>query len=540
MYFDLGDSVEGVMAVQSVVSVSHPSVDRGEPIDRLFTGVRSAARAYARWGLHLAFGVFIGLLLVGGSRHEPWFDEAQAWLIARDSSPWTILAHLVRYEGSPGAWHLVLWAAERLGTPYDALWLISGAFACAGAWIVLYKSPFPFWLRLGVIFSYFWCYQYAVVARSYALDLFLIPLIAALYSRRSERPVAYFCLLGLLANVNLHSMILSGPLSLELLFASRRDAHRNWALWLGVTLYALLAAAAVLQVWPPSDPDFMGQGHIQFWSARPVVLVVQSLVERWDPWSMSAAGIHLYVSGFLASAVLLSALFTLAVAANRLWICMALLGSLVLFVLFIYSNYWHSGMFYLVFILCLWVSWPGVSKLNVWARRGVMAALGLLCTYQTCYAGSAWWRDIGDNYSSSRAASRALIGLKAVYPADTFAASGFKALSVQPWFPTNLFANYQAPQRNAAFYGWRRGSGVPRYVSIGNWSALTVSRRYDWLLLSTDNDIHHPNPKPLEAIAADAGYCIRRVFPGGLIWKTWIAEPDTLILFGRCSGHRLP
>jgi hypothetical protein len=46
----------------------------------------------------------------------------------------------------------------------------------------------PFWLRGGIIFSYFIAYQYAVVARSYALDLLLIPLIAATFASRFNRP----------------------------------------------------------------------------------------------------------------------------------------------------------------------------------------------------------------------------------------------------------------------------------------------------------------------------------------------------------------
>jgi hypothetical protein len=56
------------------------------------------------------------------SYHEKWADEAQAWLIARDLSLWRIFSYELRYEGSPGLWHLILWIAQHaLDAPYAAL-----------------------------------------------------------------------------------------------------------------------------------------------------------------------------------------------------------------------------------------------------------------------------------------------------------------------------------------------------------------------------------------------------------------------------------
>jgi hypothetical protein len=64
--------------------------------------------------------IFSAILAIVGPHHEPWFD-AQAWLIARDATLWDLLAHRVRYEGSPGLWHLLLWFLSRAGMPFT--WL---------------------------------------------------------------------------------------------------------------------------------------------------------------------------------------------------------------------------------------------------------------------------------------------------------------------------------------------------------------------------------------------------------------------------------
>ena len=46
------------------------------------------------------------LLAVVLWKHEPWADEAQAWLIARDCSGVELLFQRLRYEGHPGLWYL--------------------------------------------------------------------------------------------------------------------------------------------------------------------------------------------------------------------------------------------------------------------------------------------------------------------------------------------------------------------------------------------------------------------------------------------------
>jgi hypothetical protein len=109
---------------------------------------------------------FATWLFAVGSRHEPWFDESQAWLLARDNGLWQLLAHRVRYEGTPGLWHAVLWFAIRAGLPFRYFFVVPATFALAGAAVVLWRAPFPPALRLAFVTSYFYGYQYSVVARS--------------------------------------------------------------------------------------------------------------------------------------------------------------------------------------------------------------------------------------------------------------------------------------------------------------------------------------------------------------------------------------
>ncbi len=68
-----------------------------------------------RWFAFIAWLLCVSVL---AWRHEPWADEAQAWLIAKDSSVLNLFLNQLRYESTPGLWHLLLMPFAKLGAPY--------------------------------------------------------------------------------------------------------------------------------------------------------------------------------------------------------------------------------------------------------------------------------------------------------------------------------------------------------------------------------------------------------------------------------------
>ena len=104
----------------------------------------------------MVFVLFSVSLVVVSFFHEPWFDEAQAWQIARCASLRDILFVLPHYEGHPALWHLMLLLPARLGFPYE---LSLGFFAFVAislsGWLLLFQSPFPLLVRCLLPFHYF-------------------------------------------------------------------------------------------------------------------------------------------------------------------------------------------------------------------------------------------------------------------------------------------------------------------------------------------------------------------------------------------------
>ena len=223
--------------------------------------IRPQATATTNWWRIADFGILGLWLAVTGftlSYHEKWADEAQAWLIARDLSLWRIFSYELRYEGSPGLWHLILWIAQHIfRAPYAALGPIGLAFATAGVAFLIFFAPFPRPLRWLLAFSYFMVYQYAVIARPYTL-LPLLCFLAAYFLRDLQHPERMTLVLVLLANLTLHGTIIAGCLGLVYLLDAVRawptfdeQLRRRYWLCIGVMALAFLFVVAIL--WPTKD-----------------------------------------------------------------------------------------------------------------------------------------------------------------------------------------------------------------------------------------------------------------------------------------------
>lgn len=208
----------------------------------------------------------LGMALV----HEPFFDEAEAWQIARCVSLRTLFLETTHYEGHPPLWHLILMPLAKAGAPYElSLTLVSLLFMGATVVLILRYAPFPRLVRLLLPFTYFFFYQYGVISRVYCVMTFAFVLLAMAYRRRNEKPGRYAAVLILLCFTQAYGLMIAGGLAIVWLWeiwnegAWKQDGlasggsggrsiraimcgyvadRRIW--WL-----ALLLAAALCEVW---------------------------------------------------------------------------------------------------------------------------------------------------------------------------------------------------------------------------------------------------------------------------------------------------
>ena len=170
----------------------------------------------------LAFAVFLAALGAVSYFHEPWFDEAQAWLIARDASYGDILFLLPHYECHPPLWHLILSLPAKLGVPFEAgLKTIGFLIPAVTAALLLFRSRLPRPVRLCLPFGYFFFYQYGVIVRPYSLMLLTALLLGMTFPARERHPWRTVGLLALLCLTSAYGIVLSAGIA----------ACMVWELW---------------------------------------------------------------------------------------------------------------------------------------------------------------------------------------------------------------------------------------------------------------------------------------------------------------------
>jgi hypothetical protein len=195
--------------------------------------------------------------------HRPWADEAQAWLIARDSNLSELFFTRLHYEGTPGLWHLILWPLAYTHLPYGSMQCVAWLLGVAAAWLVLRFSPFSAPVRCMLPFAFPFFIQTAIVARSYSLVAPLVFLLCILLRGSRDRPVAFAFVAGLLANVAIFAAVISAAF-VVLYFVHQphmRNPHQNTA---SISKSRIAFAAILLVFWgaalysamPAPDEDF--------------------------------------------------------------------------------------------------------------------------------------------------------------------------------------------------------------------------------------------------------------------------------------------
>lgn len=326
----------------------------------------------ARGELPFALAVTLAYVAVAGAAalvHEPWRDETQAWLVARDAASLGGLLHNLRYEGHPGLWHLLLWPLTRLGGP-ALMKPLAVALGAGAAFVVARFAPFPRAARALFALGYLLVWEWGAVERNYGLGALLLVGAAALAARRERYPLLLGAALGLAANAAAFAAVVAGGL-VALLVVERLAPWRDPAraapaprFWAGVALAVAGLAACALQIRPPPDSGVAGM-----WGARTVAdrlgktvaAPVHGLAQL--PWGgaldrhPALAAAHLALG--VAVAVALAAAAVAALRRRRgAWIAAALPWAtlLLLFYFKYYGGVRHAGFLLLALLLALWVA----------------------------------------------------------------------------------------------------------------------------------------------------------------------------------------
>lgn len=428
------------------------------------------------------FGVFVtyvSMLCFVIPLHEPWVDEAQAWLLARDLDLCSLLFRNLRHEGHPALWYLLLWIPTHLHLNYAYFSWISGAIGSLGIYVLLRLSPFPFYLRALLPFSFYLAYEYSVVARSYTLFPLLGFLVAHIYRQTQPRPIPMAIVLALLANVSLHGTIVAVLFAL-LYFWKLRSGQRyetltsreaGWA----VGIFSCAVLFVLVCIWPTrgalprvsptlnkiidrlSLPDSAAEEqHPAIPTAStptPAAPPLPAAPSSTNPATASKSTVPSMSRGRFANIPTI-----VGFAFSDSWIVAAVFESLVLvylvhrgqtklaipavclvlFLVFVYSAPWHLGLVWVTMLMVLWAGWDTAIPWNALDLQNAVALfLGVLCLFQLPWTFHAVRYDATNPVSPARATADYLRTL----PQGARWAGFGMSVAVQPYFSHNIFFN---------------------------------------------------------------------------------------------------
>ena len=206
--------------------------------------------------------VFAAAYIVITIFHEPWFDEAQAWQIAKCANLSDILFEIPHYEGHPPLWHLILAIPAKAGVPFEiGLKTIGLIISLASVYLILFKMPYPKWMRCLLPFSFFVFYQYGIIVRPYGLMLLILLMMALKFPERNTHPWKFIFLMILLCLTSAYGMVLAAGIAVCMVWELIREKGMKGFIR-GLfrdsrtqALCVLLAAAVIIVVQILPRPD---------------------------------------------------------------------------------------------------------------------------------------------------------------------------------------------------------------------------------------------------------------------------------------------
>jgi hypothetical protein len=498
--------------------------DAGRPASPVVVssgGTDQALRSLQQWwriGDFLVLGVYSTVVLWTLQYHEKWADEAQAWLIARDLDLRTIWFHELRYEGTPGLWHTILWIAQHVfHARYGSIGYIGAVGAIAGAALLIFKAPFPRYIRWPLAFTYFMVYQYAVIARHYTLFA-LFAFAAAHFFADLQRPERITFVLILLANLTSHGAILAVCLGVAYAIRIAQSwpaldgrTRRRFVLCVAAMLLNLLWLFLVLR--PPPDVEALHTAPSQMTPGR-------------ARYFLDAIGGPFFDDPFVSAAfLLLAGLWCLS--RKRLEAFVFPLALLVPF--YVYVRGWphQQGTVFLAVMAALWIAWPkegelpGLSRQQLIAHTGMVAILACLVAYQSWNAVVIIKHDYEFPYSGAEDAAKYLKSVGA----DRGIIFGYLygIVAVQAYFDHNILANYPT-----AYFHHSTTSlaakldpdelrlAAPKYLVVPSWSEPDRTYR----------ELYRP-------MMGSLGYTLVHVSDGYLLTKRGWKDRQVYFIFRR-------
>lgn len=440
--------------------------------------------------------LFVVIVVLLSRVHEPWSDEAQSFLIARDNSLAEIFK-TAKYEGTTPTWFIIIKMFISMGGTYETFFLLPLIFTVIGLVIFEFRVKAPWYIKVLLPFTYFILFQYTVVARSYCMVFPAMMWTISVYRERDKKWISYSLALLFLMSICSYTLLIAGGLWLiDVLYViKRKKIKKREIAVLSMLFFALIGTFIV--IYPSSDCIFNPHHPSSIFN-----VFYQATV---GSQKLSMVGsVIITIVFFLVVGVALSK----EKDPVRKTIDLIILFMPVLLEhIFLKSEIWHIGII-TILIFAAFMMNNMINKNSV-----IKIMLTTICLVQILWSGASINYDINNNYSGSKDAASFIKqnDFKTIY------GLGFDVVALQPYFDHNIYNNQNSEK---CFWQFKKNNGYVQDMSllfdedavfvIGEWYLYEYKEIYDALL--------------------EKGY-IEHVFAGAMPTKNYIGEGKGYYIF---------
>ncbi|PDT05589.1 hypothetical protein CO666_02995 [Rhizobium chutanense] len=347
----------------------------------------------AKFGKALIFMAWLAVASALCWSETVWRDEVRALSLALQGDNFIDMLRQMHGEGHPALWYILLRAAYIVvGSPI-VLKILALTIAAAAAYLLVFRLNLPLSIMLLSLCSSFLIFDYAAMSRNYGISMLIVFLIVLSWEKGTRNGILPGLLFALLANTNVHSVVLVGGFLaywfFDLILARPRPSVTEYR---ALATAAAIAAVGIVLCFVTVYPTFNDTGQNDLAGKSFALLALGALAAPSSHFMEFYPDriLELIVAYPLASrifATLMSALVygSLLALANRppamIAAALVLLGLSLLFTLVYPGGYRHQAL-WLVFMIAITATAhfqrekAGVTGV---AAAGGIVKLGRLC-----------------------------------------------------------------------------------------------------------------------------------------------------------------
>lgn len=366
--------------------------------------------------------IFLIFSLVIGVNHEPWADEAQSWIIARDANSAEILWDIARYEGSFPLWHLTLRLFINLGLTYEFLYIVPIIISLIGLIIFLKRVEAPTYVKVLLPFSYYIFYQYTIIARSYCYLFLAFSLFVITYKNRFESPLKYIMALIFLSLISMHGMVIS--ISFMIVFVIEMINAKKIKHYIKeILLFGIMMTIEIIILFPRSD----------LYMVVAAVFTIPEIVTGMINTVLGGGNLFFKIYNLISVLLLLYLFIKLCSLKNK---NIPIATALVFFFMFVIRMApHHCGIIFLLIVFGIILHYDEVKEKN---KNLDKIFIIVLILYSILSIHSSI-NDLTKQYSGAKEMANYIE--ENGYHNKKIFGFGFKDVSLQPYFSENLYKN---------------------------------------------------------------------------------------------------